>query len=181
MIEGGYTTSSNIVNEIIEKDGIDSFIIRRIRVFTTAEQVVDYETRFLRRVNARKNQLFYNSHNNDGYFDREKAKQRMLHKYGVDNFAKSDEFAIRFRETSRKKYGVDHHLQNPDIKAKQIRTNVEKYGVGNPLENPDIRKKVKETKKGKIWRSRLRKSPKSLADKSRKIWIRKTNTDTCDP
>jgi hypothetical protein len=63
--ENGYTTSSKVVNQIIADEGITSFEIVKIRVFDTPEQAYQYETRFLKRVNAANNPSFLNMHNNN--------------------------------------------------------------------------------------------------------------------
>lgn len=65
MTYGGYTTSSKIIKSIIEKSGLESFVIRKIKVFALAKEAYEYETRFLRKVNAKQNPKFYNGHNND--------------------------------------------------------------------------------------------------------------------
>ena len=61
----GYVTSSGIVKHIIETEGIDSFEIIRTKTFSNPEEAYDYETRFLRKVNAAKNKSFLNLHNNN--------------------------------------------------------------------------------------------------------------------
>jgi hypothetical protein len=66
MIDGGYITSSKIIKEIVKKDGVGRFIIRKLKIFSTAEDAYNYETRFLKRVDAKNNIKFYNGHNNDG-------------------------------------------------------------------------------------------------------------------
>tara|TARA_R110002153_G_C13183293_1_gene485312 strand:- start:67 stop:732 length:666 start_codon:yes stop_codon:yes gene_type:complete len=68
MTETGYTTSSRIVNYIIQEDGLESFKILRIKTFDTGWDAVNYETRFLIRVNAKGNTRFLNRSNNDGTF-----------------------------------------------------------------------------------------------------------------
>jgi hypothetical protein len=65
MIEGGYTTTSNTVRKIIRQFGLNSFAIRKIKKFEKAEDALQYEKRFLLKVNARNNPRFYNGHNND--------------------------------------------------------------------------------------------------------------------
>lgn len=146
MQSGGYFTSSNIIKALIETDGAEAFIIRKIRVFETGEEARTYETRFLKRINARSNRRFYNRHNNDGNYDPEIVKKKMLELYGVDNFAKSPEFSIRFRNTCQEKYGVDHHLQNPEIYAKQRNTCMERYGVDHILKSPVFTAIARQTK-----------------------------------
>jgi hypothetical protein len=146
MQPGGYFTSSNIVKALIETDGAEAFVIRKIRIFKTSEEARNYESRFLSKVNAKNNNKFYNRHNNDGYCDPDYAKERMLELYGVDNFAKSPEFTIRFRNKCQEKYGVDHHLQNPEIYAKHQNTCMERYGVDNVFKDSKIRENARQTK-----------------------------------
>jgi len=58
MVEGGYFTSSPTIKLLIDKNGLNSFVIRRIWQFETPKEAYDYETKFLKRINARKNPLF---------------------------------------------------------------------------------------------------------------------------
>jgi hypothetical protein len=145
LSEGGYTTSSNIINEIIEQHGLNVFVIRKIKTFTTAEDARNYETRFLQKVCARTNPNFYNKHNNDGYYDADSAKERMLEIYGVDNFAKSELFPERMRKTCIERYGVEHHLQNPEIMEKHKKTCMERYGVDNVAKSEQSKANHKKT------------------------------------
>jgi len=146
MVEGGYTTSSNKVNEIINENGLNSFVIRKIRLFKTKEETEKYEKRFLQKINAARHPLFYNGHNNDGYYDEVKRKQRMLEVHGVDNYAKHPDFPKKFRNTSQKNHGVDHHLQNPEIYAKHLQTIDVKYGVTNVNQIPESKERSRNTK-----------------------------------
>ena len=68
MKPNGYLTSSKTIRKLIEVNGIDSFAIRTIRIFNSKEETHDYESKFLKKVNARYNPRFYNKHNNDGGF-----------------------------------------------------------------------------------------------------------------
>ena len=68
MTENGYKTSSNIIKQIIIEEGLQSFIIRRIRHFETKEESRDYEARFLRKVKARTNEKFFNRSENCSEF-----------------------------------------------------------------------------------------------------------------
>lgn len=62
----GYLTSSSVVQNEISKKGLNNFSIRRIKVFETGDEAYSYETRFLRKIDARNNSSFYNNHNNNG-------------------------------------------------------------------------------------------------------------------
>ena len=65
MVEGGYCTSSKIIKKIIKEEGLGVFKVRRIKYFNIRSEAHSYEVRFLKRVNAKDNPLFYNQ-TNDG-------------------------------------------------------------------------------------------------------------------
>lgn len=64
MTEAGYQTSSKDVKYLIRTEGLHSFRVRKIRVFADGKSAYDYETRFLRKVNAADNSRFFNKNNN---------------------------------------------------------------------------------------------------------------------
>ena len=64
--EDGYYTSSLSVQNEISKKGLSSFKIRVLKIFETGNEAYSYETRFLKKVDAMNNSLFYNNHNNNG-------------------------------------------------------------------------------------------------------------------
>lgn len=63
MTQKGYKTTSKIVKKLIEKDGLDSFIILKIKLFKSPSDALYYESRFLKKVNAAENIKFINLHN----------------------------------------------------------------------------------------------------------------------
>lgn len=63
MTHSGYKTTSKVIKNLIKSDGLDSFQINRIKHFSTSEQTLLYETRFLTKVNAAENPRFFNLHN----------------------------------------------------------------------------------------------------------------------
>lgn len=140
--EDGYQTSSETVKEIIEKLGLEVFVIRKIKTFKSKDEVLEYETRFLKKVNARKNPLFYNKSNNEGYLEREEA---VLLKYGTTSYSKTIEFSNRMERLSLERYGVKHHLMAPEIIEKRINTLLERYGVDNFFKTDLYLEKTKET------------------------------------
>lgn len=168
MTNSGYKTSSKIVKSLIKEHGLGRFIIRKIRKFNNEKDTRIYETRFLRRVNAKYNPRFYNESNGDGSVNIEKAKETWMGKYGTDSPLKSNiihdkiketnmikygverplsspEIREKSKETNRKRYGVDSVLESPEIRQKITETNLSKYGVGNPMNNSEIQHKMKET------------------------------------
>ena len=170
MVEGGYTTSSKTINELISQYGLSNFVIRKIRTFETAEEAYGYETRFLHKVDAKNHPRFYNGHNNDGAMNPEKIKMLMMLRYGVENAMQSEiiqekvkitnikrcgaEWQIQSEETRKKvkntlseRYNVDHNFSIPAVIEKIKQTNTEKYGVDNPSKSKEIKDKIKQTNK----------------------------------
>jgi chromatin remodeling complex protein RSC6 len=58
-----YFSSSKKVNQLIEEYGKDSFHYEIRKLFATKEQCLDWETKFLTKVNAVKNKEWINRHN----------------------------------------------------------------------------------------------------------------------
>lgn len=80
-----YTTSSKIINEIIDIEGIDIFIIRKIKIFNTGDKAYNYETRFLQKLDCANNPKFYNKHNNNGSNSAVHFTNKNLKCYRKDN------------------------------------------------------------------------------------------------
>lgn len=80
---------------------------------------------------------------------REKQKQTVLHKYGVDNPMKNKSICEKARKTCLQRYGSEWACSNEDVQAKCEQTNLEKYGVRVPMQNSDIRAKQQETVKSR--------------------------------
>ena len=144
MTEGGYTTSSETIKELISQYGLSNFVIRKIRTFDTPEDTQNYETRFLQKVDARRHPKFYNGHNNDGAMDPIKMKIVMMEIYGVDNAFKSEEIKSKIRNRNLELYGVEHTLQSKTIREKGVQTLLEKYGVDNYSKTEEFKVKYSD-------------------------------------
>lgn len=145
MIEGGYTTSSETINELISQHGLNNFIIRKIRTFETAEEAYRYEKRFLEKINARKHPRFYNGHNNDGAMDIEKMKIIMIELYGVSVPLQNGKIKQKYKETNLRKRGVEYPMQCDCVKKKHKQNFLDKHGVENPSQLSETKQKVKIT------------------------------------
>lgn len=141
MKDGGYITSSGTIHKIIQEHGLDVFVIRRLRIFISGEEAFKYETRFLRKVNAKDNPMFYNLHNNDGFFDRDLARQRMVDVLGVENAFQSESVKAKIKQTLLINMGVDNAFKSPVVKQKSKMTKLERYND----ENYNNREKAKNT------------------------------------
>ena len=67
-----YFTSSKIIKDICKIEGYDSFIILKLKAVKNARS---YEYRFLRKINAAKNPMWFNKHNGGPYFKYTKNKK----------------------------------------------------------------------------------------------------------
>lgn len=85
------------------------------------------------------------NHGDEKFNNIEKTKLTNLERYGVENYAKSNEYVEKTRLTSLEKYGVEHFTQNEEVKNKTKLTNLERYGFENPMKNIEIYNKLKET------------------------------------
>ena len=112
MKENGYTTSSEIINSIIDEYGLNNFIVRKIRCFMTSKEAYDYETRFLQKVNARNHPKFYNNHNNEGGY---KGLIYVLGEGGISKGIPHEEFI-----KNRNQY---KHINESFISAKDVNGN----------------------------------------------------------
>ena len=72
-----------------------------------------------------------------------KTKEENFKKYGVDSYAKTEEFKEKIKNTCLEKYGVDSYAKTKDFKEKFKQTCFEKYGVTNPSMLPEVRDKIK--------------------------------------
>lgn len=145
MIEGGYTTSSKEINSLIEQHGLNNFIIRKIRTFETAEEAYGYETRFLEKVDARRNPRFYNGHNNTFFaFGTKEFKEFLFHRIGAENPSSLEWVKVKKKETFSKKYGVDNPQKSNVIREKTRNTNLIRYGGNSPFNDPRVIEKFKD-------------------------------------
>ena len=69
---------------------------------------------------------------------------KCMHKYGVDNPAKSEIVKKKAKETAMKNHG-GLGLASPEIKKRVQQTNIKKYGVKSPFEAESVKDKIKQT------------------------------------
>ena len=77
--------------------------------------------------------------------EREKVKQGMIAKYGVDNPQKSEQIKNATKQTNLEKYGVDVASKSATVKDKIRNTNIARSGVENVYQAEEIKKKIKST------------------------------------
>lgn len=152
----GYTTSSKIINRIIEQEGLDSFKVLRIDTNLDGLSALEYESLFLQTIDCSSSNYWYNGHNNTGILSlgTDKFKFNMIEKYGVDHNSKIPEFKNKqqnsLKKTLMERYGVEHQMQVPIFNEKQQISrklnNIEKYGVEYISQLPEVKTKVIESR-----------------------------------
>lgn len=174
--EGGYYTSSKPILKIKENEGPNSFVIRKIKVFDTAEDCLNYETRFLKRVDAKNNDNFYNMHNNDMgdgvMFGNDLYKKSMKSKYGVEHASQSEIILQKKKELHEQKYGVKYNFQRQEVKDKIKSTNIEKYGSDCVMKLEEFHQKSKNTMLEKYGVEHALQSPEILEKLSKTVFSR---------
>lgn len=75
-----YFSSSPVVHQLIEEYGVASFNAKVRRVFESAEQAVEWETKFLTRVRAQKNDLWLNRSNGGSFMGVESHRPESIEK-----------------------------------------------------------------------------------------------------
>ncbi len=144
----GYQTSSEIVKQIILEEGLESFIVRKIKVFDTGEEALDYESKFLRKVNAAFNDNFLNRSNNSFgtlNLNWEKKKQTCLENNGVEYPLQSEEIREKMKQTCLKNHGVEYAMQSEEVREKYKQTCLDRFGVENSSQSEEVKEKYKKT------------------------------------
>lgn len=178
LAPNGYYTSSRVINNIILNEVVNIFIIRKIKMFTSAEEVLIYENRFLEKVNAKNNDSFYNlSHNSSGiHLTPKNLESIMLSKYGVKHHMQSVNIIKKREMNCLKKYGVKHTLQLEKVKNKSKITSLKKYGTEYPSQSEEVRNKIKSTCLKK-YNSKYFVECQEFKEKSKKTCIEKYGTE----
>ena len=123
MTEKGYQTTSRVVKDLIQKDGLYSFEIIRIKHLETPDDALTYEMRFLTKINAAEHSMFFNKHNGGknfvnkgGYKLAESTKQKMrkpkskktVEKQNQEKRTRSKEVYKKAVATRKQRYSTWH-------------------------------------------------------------------------
>lgn len=76
---------------------------------------------------------------------KEKAKETLMLKYGVDHYSKTDEYVEKVKKTSLEKWGVDNYSKTEDFVNKSKSTFLSKYGVDSYTKTQEYLDKSKKT------------------------------------
>lgn len=140
MKNPGYTTSSNIVNSLINLHGLDSFDIAVLLTEDEVGDVYKFETAFLRENHIAADPQWLNCHENHlAPFGSSEFKQMMLKLHGVENGMNLDSAKTKLRLTNIEKYGVSCVMNTPENIKTRIDRQLEKHGQKNNFD------KIKQT------------------------------------
>jgi hypothetical protein len=104
-----------------------------------------------------KNKTTFNKNWLDGYRDycshkcsaankttKEKRKDTVKEKYGVDNVAKNTDIKEKTKETNLERYGTESTFQNEEVREKWRINMIEKYGVDHYFKTDEFKEKCKQ-------------------------------------
>lgn len=147
-----YFTSSEYVKEVVELHGPPD-IVKITRTFVKSEDAYDWESKFLSRVDARRNPKFINRSNSPfgpymnlkGNFKCRasvlKGIEGMRRKYGgVGSAVASIKESVQ--NTNRKRYGVHHTLHLDHVREARETSCLDKYRVTNPFLSEEFQKSL---------------------------------------
>ena len=173
LVSGGYLTSSNIVKTMIDKEGIDAFVVIFTYEFANPEDAILFESEFQQYHDCAGSSNWLNGHNGFGLPEWLKAngvdscmqieeiknrqvesnKKSILERYGVENVSQIPGIYEKKREKTKQtlleRYGVEYNLHIPEIlaqsKIKVKKTCLEKYGVDHNMKVPEIRERQRKS------------------------------------
>jgi hypothetical protein len=165
-----YTTSSVNINNIIKEEGKDAFAYEIRRTFDTIEEMIDWETRVLKRLRVLENQDKWLNGNIAGYKILTAAGAKKISEAHKDK-PKTEEHKKKLSAAQAGKPKVNSKNQTPEYKAlmskiksgegnamygkpcsKERAANISKAKKGKPAKNKDVpmteeqKQKIRETK-----------------------------------
>jgi len=197
MTENGYKTSSKLVRSLIKTDGLESFTVLKIKIFESPQQALNYETKFLKRVNASKNPKFINLHNggsdfvnNGGYRLKKSTRNKMkksksketIEKQNKQKRERSKETYLKMVESRRKnnplwngeemrkKISSKNLIRFNDKLEREKHSNIMKqYYKNNPI-SEETKKKLSDINSGENNKMFNKKHSESTKQKMKLAW-----------
>lgn len=69
---------------------------------------------------------------------KDKIKTNNIEKYGVENYVQTDEYRKKYRKKMLERYGVEHFSQTNEFKNSARKTFLRRYGVEHPMKNAEF-------------------------------------------
>lgn len=132
MTKTGYQTTSKIIKNLIKTSGLESFEILRIKHFNEPELALNFETRFLTKVNAAENPMFFNRHNGGKKF------------YNKGGYSLSESTKKKMRKPKSKETIEKQNIQKRERPKEVYEKMVNSRRENNPVWNDDeMRAKIR--------------------------------------
>jgi hypothetical protein len=144
-----YFSSSKIVKQLIEQDGVDSFSFNIRKIFTNQDHALSWEQRVLKRLNVTYNDQWLNQHISSEKFrspkqhsseTKEKIRKKLKARKLTDEHKQKLREAALIREQKRRDSGWKMPPENVERRA------AAKRGVPR---SPEMIEKMRASKKGK--------------------------------
>jgi hypothetical protein len=139
LLHGGYQTSSKIIKNIIKNEGLEIFEIIKIKHFDTADDVINYEHKFLLKINAAENNNCYNRTNGSEYFrnkggyslsTRTKNKMRKpktkITRDKMSECLKKRDSSV-YRKMVKSRYENNEYWNSPETRKKISEANINRF------------------------------------------------------
>ena len=78
------------------------------------------------------------------FVNHKKAEQTFIQKYGVNSYAKTDEFKEKMHQIGLEKYGADYPICSKEVIDKTKQTNLKRYGRDTFAGSDAFQQKLKE-------------------------------------
>lgn len=141
-----YFSSSEIVHQLIEEYGIDSFVATVRKTFDSKESAIEYEMRFLKKINAAANNKWINRQNGDKNFRGAQViteKTRIKMSKSRKGKTHSEETKRKMCESRRKRPPISEETRQKMCAASKGR------GLGRTM-SEETRKKIGDAAKGRV-------------------------------
>jgi hypothetical protein len=135
--EGGYFTSSMKVKKLIEEYGTNSFKAEVRKIFNTPDEALEYEYKFLKKVNALVKEEWLNENLGGKKFrnvgpasEKALASQRKKKQSPEGNAKRSKTLTGRIISDETKQKRLDVHYSRPIQKEEERRDKIRKHATG---------------------------------------------------
>lgn len=138
-----YFTSSKIVRAMLAADP-SCFVVNRVRTFSSKEDAINYEKRFLKKVKADKSSRWYNQ-SISGAVSPDLLRHIYNKKYNVDNPKQLQSVKDKATRTCMKKFNAPSRFEAEDFEEQRKQTMLDRYGVEYTTQSPQLLEKVKQS------------------------------------
>jgi hypothetical protein len=154
MTSNGYQTSSSLISQLIESDGLDSFRVLCIRHYATKQDVINYEHNFLNIVDAKNNPRYLNESNGGLTFrtkeylsekHKEKISKKLKGRTQSDETRKKISESLKGRKHTEEQNKRKSESQKGRVISESGKENLRKAWKNRPAISIKTKKKISET------------------------------------